>query len=79
MTAFAHLLPEKQPHPLKKLWIEAAEASEALGQYYALPMPNEYEIDRLEASAHQAEQALRTYLLVECGLTTADLKRGVFK
>lgn len=71
---FADMLPPR-PKTLRDLMIEAIEASEALGKYYELPIPDAHEIMRLEAAASEAEQALKDHLLTEYGATTADLKR----
>lgn len=78
--AFADLLPPRPVSELRRLWLAAADASEALSERAALPWEREREDpewDRLQDVADAAERELRDHLLMEFGLTTADLSRSV--
>lgn len=71
------LAPTTRPHStLRRLWIAAAEASEAVSAGYRDGL-GEYEMDALEEERADAEQALRDHLLTFHGLTSADLKRSI--
>lgn len=68
-----------EPVTLRGLWIAAADASDALAAVCGPGGQNvtDFQFNRLERAACQAEQALRDFLLTEHGLTTADLRRSV--
>ncbi len=77
--AAVEALPGTRPmSELRRLWLAAADADEALSDIAASPFIDREGAtwDRLEDAQQDTRHALLDYLLLEHGLTTADLKRN---
>lgn len=75
-SAAVETLPGKMTE-LRRLWLAAAEADERLSRcYVAAGYITNAEFDRLEDAQQDTRHALLDHLLMEHGLTTADIRRN---
>lgn len=74
MGRFYSMLPPRAK-TFRELMLEAIEASEAVGKYYELPIPDAGEAMHLEAAASDAEHAFKEFLF-ELGATRDLLRRA---
>lgn len=59
---------------LRRLWLEAADASDAVSQGYRMTL-SDRAMDEREARADDTRQALLDHLLFEFGITKAEAER----
>lgn len=70
-------LPRRRDTDLRRLWLAAAEAAENFAFVAADARTTDAGFSRAEDAALDTERALRDHLLIEHGLTMADLRRSV--
>ena len=73
-------LPPRPDTTLRRLWLAAADAHDAVHAHLRATVGErgeDLELERRQDAAYETEHALRDHLLTEHGLTTADLARSV--